>query len=110
MDEEEKRSAEAMKPLLPYVDFDEDDEVTKVRKIPWKRLTRIRTSNIYFSHRTHSQLEGLDCKTCHGEMKEATTPPTHVPIKVTMAWCMDCHRKKKLKKEPVSNMCNSCHR
>ena len=110
MDEDDKRSAEAKRALLSYVEIDDDDEIQSVKRIPWKRITEMKTSNIYFSHRTHSQIEKLECTACHGDMGTATEPAPHPVIKVTMKWCMDCHEERGATKESASNLCNACHR
>ncbi len=110
MDEADKKSMEAKRALLSFVEIDDDDEIESVKHIPWKRITEMKTSNIYFSHRTHSQIEKLDCKTCHGDMGTAEKPAPHPEIKVSMKWCMDCHKEKGVTKESASNLCNACHR
>ena len=110
MDEADKKSHAAKKALLDYVKIDDADEVESTRQIPWKRITEMNTSNIYFSHRTHSQVEKIECTVCHGDMGTASKPAPHPPIRVTMKWCMDCHRERGATKETASNECNACHR
>lgn len=42
----------------------------------------------YFSHSRHVNAD-IRCQTCHGEIETMAKP---VPIKITMGWCVNCHR------------------
>lgn len=110
LDESEKRTLGAKRALLTYVEIDDADEVKVTKQIPWKRITQVTTSNIYFSHRTHSQVEKIACETCHGDMGTASAPAPHALIAVTMKWCMDCHQERGAAEASASNLCNACHR
>lgn len=73
-------------------------------QIPWVRLTWL-PDHVYFSHRRHVAVAGIDCATCHGPMQVRTTPPARPLKTVSMSSCMDCHEKK-----GASLDCNACHR
>lgn len=74
-------------------------------EIPWRRLYAL-PPHVYFSHRRHTEIGGLECKECHGDMAELTAPPTEpVARTLTMTNCLDCHEARK-----VENDCNRCHR
>jgi hypothetical protein len=91
--------------LLEYVTFDESDEPVDVRPIPWKRVTRLPGSNIYFSHRTHTLVKKIACKVCHGEATEWEHPPPAPTVELSMNACLDCHHA-----ESATDNCVSCHR
>ncbi|MFQ5723008.1 MAG: cytochrome c3 family protein [Terriglobia bacterium] len=74
------------------------------QEIPWERVTRV-PRHVYFSHRRHVTLAGLECTDCHGPMETRTEPPRRPFRPVTMDACMDCHEQRK-----VDNDCNRCHR
>lgn len=46
---------------------------------------------VFFSHRQHVVAGKQECQTCHGEVQKMTTVSQFAPL--TMAWCIDCHRK-----------------
>ena len=73
-------------------------------EIPWKKVTRV-PRHVYFSHRRHVALAGLECVECHGPMETLTRPPRKPYQPVTMEACMDCHAQKEAR-----NDCNDCHR
>lgn len=72
--------------------------------IPWQQITRVPV-HVYFSHRRHVSLGGLECADCHGPMEKLTEPPRRSFHPVTMDRCMECHEQK-----GVRNDCNDCHR
>lgn len=73
-------------------------------ELRWAQLTRV-PAHVYFSHRRHVQVGGLDCATCHGAMEKATVPPSHPFRPPTMDACLGCH-----KSRGVRTDCNDCHR
>ncbi|MFQ6069435.1 MAG: cytochrome c3 family protein [Candidatus Aminicenantales bacterium] len=93
--EEPLGESEAEKKLVEYIQSG--------KEIEWKRLYRI-AEDVFFSHRRHVRLGGLECNICHGEIGKSKRPPLK-PEKITMKKCMRCHKKMK-----VSNDCISCHR
>lgn len=78
--------------------------VAKGISIPWQRVYSV-PDHVYFSHRRHVTKGGLDCKVCHGEVKELITPVSTQFLPTTMENCMKCHRE-----QNVTNDCLSCHR
>jgi hypothetical protein len=71
---------------------------------PWEQLARV-PEDVLFSHRRHTAIAEIECSKCHGMMQELEEPPTKVAIKLSMDFCMDCH-----KKEAADNDCIACHR
>lgn len=74
-------------------------------QIPWVRLY-VLPGHVYYSHRRHTKIAGLDCKVCHGDIGQSTTPPSQ-PIAATldMNRCIKCHIQTKAEYE-----CVRCHR
>ncbi len=70
----------------------------------WKQINQLPT-DVYFSHRTHAVSAGIDCANCHGEMQEATAPPSRPFFAWTMDACINCHRQQRATLD-----CNGCHR
>lgn len=75
----------------------------KGEEVPWRRLYQ-QADHVFFSHRRHVVLAGMDCKDCHGDIGQSEKPPTKPWVKMTMKWCMDCHTKTK-----ANNDCLACH-
>jgi c(7)-type cytochrome triheme protein len=71
------------------------------KEIPWRRMYQL-PKFVVFHHWIHIQ-SGVDCSVCHG-----LTGKKERPVKMVdrnyMAWCMDCHKKKK-----ANNDCYGCH-
>ncbi|RJP34278.1 MAG: hypothetical protein C4547_11190 [Phycisphaerales bacterium] len=76
----------------------------EIEDIPWHRVTGTR-HDVFFSHRRHVTVAGLDCRACHPDMPDRTEPPTRGPITISMDACLECHEKSK-----ASVDCVSCHR
>jgi cytochrome c2 len=51
----------------------------------------------YFNHAQHVTVAGLDCATCHGDVKDMDVVKQVSPL--TMGWCIDCHRTTEVKTE-----------
>jgi hypothetical protein len=98
--DEGDKEADAFQPkfasLMAFAKSDDD--------IPWHRVTRI-PEHVFFSHRTHVVVAELDCRECHAEMPDRTSPPTRGPIEMAMAECIECHAKKEADVD-----CIACHR
>jgi hypothetical protein len=89
----------------------ESPEEEKIREyaaegteIPWIRLTQL-ADHVYFSHRRHVKVAGVECSVCHGPMEMRTSPPTGPLKSISMSTCMECHEK-----TGASLDCNACHR
>lgn len=61
--------------------------------------------NVFYTHRRHTTIAGLDCVNCHGSIAEMTAPPDAPLIRITMEFCIDCHRE-----NGASEECTACHR
>ena len=77
--------------------------VNSGKEVEWQRLYQV-PEDVFFSHRRHVVLGNIECKICHGDIGESSTPPSK-PIRITMKKCMKCHEEK-----DVTNDCISCHR
>jgi hypothetical protein len=71
---------------------------------PWQPLPRV-PPHVYFSHRRHVQLAGLECAACHGPMDKATAPPRALFRPLNMDDCLRCHNERRARTD-----CNDCHR
>jgi hypothetical protein len=72
--------------------------------IPWSKVYWVE-DHVYFSHRRHTSVAGIECETCHGEVKSMAVPVSKPAVKITMDRCMECHWTL-----GASNDCDSCHR
>jgi hypothetical protein len=61
------------------------------RPIPWIRLTRV-APFVRFSHQRHVVVGLVECRSCHGDIAEATAPPAAPLVPISMQMCLDCHR------------------
>lgn len=78
--------------------------VEKGERILWTQVYHV-PSHVYFSHRRHVTLGKVDCETCHGKVKERTTPFVRPVVNLSMQFCIDCHKQHK-----VTTDCIACHR
>lgn len=71
----------------------------------WRRLYEL-SHTVYYSHRRHVKIAGIECETCHGDMG-AMIVPASAPVRrtLTMDGCMECHEQ-----SGVENDCAWCHR
>lgn len=67
----------------------------------WQRVT-ILPDFIYFTHRMHIRSK-VDCKECHGEVKDMHTVRTAVTM--NMGFCIDCHSQ-----HNATVDCVACHK
>jgi c(7)-type cytochrome triheme protein len=93
----------------PAGDHPDEPKVREYRKakteIPWVQVNR-NAGHVYFSHRVHVALAGLDCKDCHGDVAAWTVPPSHPQEDLhSMDACIDCHES-----EGASLDCAACHK
>lgn len=94
-DEAASESAEETR-LVEYVASGE--------RVPWRKIYRV-PEHVYFSHRRHTQLGGIECETCHGAVGEQVEPVGRPLVRLSMEHCMRCHQD-----SGVSNDCLLCHR
>ncbi len=70
----------------------------------FRKLFRL-PDNVFYTHRRHAGIAEIDCATCHGSIAQTTSPPALPPIRITMDFCLDCHRA-----SGASEECIACHR
>jgi hypothetical protein len=70
----------------------------------FKKLFRL-PSHVFYTHRRHVGIAGLECRNCHGAIAETERPPERPLVKIRMAFCLDCHRQR-----GQSVDCTACHR
>jgi len=73
-------------------------------QVPWAPLFR-KASHVFFPHRRHVVVAGLECSNCHADMGQRTSPPSSPPMWLKMQDCLDCHTANE-----VPNDCTRCHR
>ncbi len=74
------------------------------KTIAWVQVTQL-PDHVMFSHRRHTRLGGLQCESCHGDMKQRLTPPGRSPVRLDMTTCLSCHHR-----EGAAEDCAACHR
>ena len=70
----------------------------------FRKLFRM-PDHVYYSHREHVTIAGLECETCHGGVAATTAPPPTPLVRITMDTCVDCHARVDVKTD-----CTHCHR
>lgn len=90
--------------VIPYY-----PEIWKLRSywelrepVPWKRVYTL-PAHAYFNHQAHTVRAKMGCDPCHGKVETMERLKQETPM--TMAWCVDCHRK-----DNASTECWTCHR
>lgn len=78
--------------------------VAEKKEIAWVQITSV-PEQVYFSHRRHVSIGGVECQSCHGNVAAMSLPVSDQGTPVTMDACMNCHRQRK-----VTNDCLACHR
>ncbi len=64
--------------------------IEKNQPIEWIRVHNL-PDHAYFNHAQHTNVGGLACQNCHGEIEKMEIVQQVSPL--TMGWCIDCHRK-----------------
>ena len=64
--------------------------ILKDQPIEWVRIHNL-PDLAYFNHSQHTNVAGLACENCHGDIKNMEIVEQYSPL--TMGWCIDCHRK-----------------
>jgi len=82
--------------LMEYVNSD--------TPLPWQKVYWV-PDHVYFSHRRHTGIAGIECQACHGPIEEQEEPLTRPLVRLTMEHCMACHEQ-----TGTSNDCILCHR
>ncbi|MBP1225625.1 c-type cytochrome [Flavobacterium sp. 1355] len=68
----------------------------KTKPVKWVRIHNL-PDFVYFNHSQHVSVAGIECQTCHGPVQEFEIMKQY--SKLTMGWCVDCHRKTDVKME-----------
>ena len=71
--------------------------------LEWRRLFR-QPPHVFFSHRRHVVVAGMECAECHGDIGQSEAPPD-VREPLPMSTCIECHEQ-----QGVANGCAACHR
>ena len=100
------------------------DYARRGQPIPWVRVFKV-PEFTYFPHRPHVRA-GVACQTCHGPIERMSvvgaetgrTLPNDLmnlvglklaPPKLTMGWCINCHRAQNLRGANAPLDCVICH-
>ncbi len=63
--------------------------IEKNEPIKWVRVHNL-PDLAYFNHSQHTNVGGLECSNCHGEIEKMEVVQQRSSL--TMGWCIDCHR------------------
>lgn len=77
--------------IYAAIDFNPDTQTYGDNQTPieWVRVHNL-PDLAYFNHSQHVKVAGLECETCHGNIKEMEVVYQHA--RLTMGWCINCHR------------------
>lgn len=78
--------------------------VAQGRPVSFAKLFRL-PPHVFYTHRRHVGLGGLECRSCHGDIALTTRPPRRPLVNVQMGFCLDCHRR-----TGQTLDCIGCHR
>lgn len=82
----------------------------ETKEIIWNKV-HVLPDHVYFNHKQHVVIGGVDCKQCHGDMTKMTETAKVQPIEelnkvegnikltratLTMGWCIECHQEKEI--------------
>jgi mono/diheme cytochrome c family protein len=89
----------------------------ETKPIIWNKV-HVLPDHVYFNHKQHVVVGGIDCKQCHGDMTKETTARVmsveelnavegNVQLtraSFTMGWCIECHAEKEISNGPVNSV------
>ncbi len=81
-----------------------NEYVSKNKEIPWKRVYAM-PMHAYYPHVRHIKFAKLECKLCHGDVSTFDKPITKPFKRISMQFCIDCHKAYK-----ISIDCITCHK
>ncbi|MBI4516954.1 MAG: cytochrome c3 family protein [Deltaproteobacteria bacterium] len=94
--------------LAAFTDSPEEEKVRqyadKGEEIPWRRIYQL-PDHVYFSHRRHVAVAGVECGQCHGAVASLAVPASYPLVTQSMDWCLACHRTR-----GATQDCIHCHR
>ena len=90
-----KTESPEIKKIYAALDFDDATQTygENQKPIEWVRVHNL-PDLVYFNHAQHVSVGGVECQTCHGPIEEMEVVQQY--SKLTMGWCIDCHRKTEL--------------
>lgn len=77
-----KRESPEIQKIYRSLENDEPIQWVRVHNLP---------DLAYFNHAQHTNVGGLECTNCHGEINKMEVVEQRSSL--TMGWCIDCHRK-----------------
>ncbi len=77
-----KRESPEIQKIYRSLENDEPIQWVRVHNLP---------DLAYFNHSQHTNVGGLECTNCHGEINKMEVVEQRSSL--TMGWCIDCHRK-----------------
>jgi mono/diheme cytochrome c family protein len=99
---------------------DKNGNVITGDPIVWNKAHNL-PDHVFFSHKQHVNVGGVDCMQCHGDVKTYTlgrvstleeinalaadNPDKVIPLTkplLTMGWCIECHEQKKIEVGPTA--------
>lgn len=80
-------------------------DLAKLSPPPQFRKLFLFPNHVFYSHRRHVVVAKIPCETCHGAIAETSAPPKRPLVRITMQFCLDCHRRR-----GVTVDCIACHR
>jgi len=80
-------------------------ELAKLSRPPQFRKLFLFPNHVFYSHRRHVVVGKIPCQTCHGAIAETSAPPKRPLVRISMQFCLDCHRRR-----GVTEDCIECHR
>jgi len=81
----------------------------KKQPISWIRVNYL-PDFVYFTHKRHVLREGIECKTCHGEVEKMDV--VQRVYRLQMGWCVSCHQEKAKDGDELTKLkdCLTCHK
>lgn len=64
------------------------------KPVEWIQIHNL-PDHAFFSHQQHVVVGKVECQECHGKVEEMDVVEQHA--KLTMGWCINCHRKTEVK-------------
>lgn len=80
------------------------EHIKAEKPIPWRKVYWV-PEHVYFSHRRHTALAGIECEVCHGPIGERDQPVKRRLVEISMDGCLECHEE-----SGASTDCIHCHR
>ncbi len=84
--------------IYKALDYDPNTQTygSNPKPLVWNRVHNL-PDLAYFNHSQHVVVGKVQCQTCHGPVQEMTVAKQF--SRLTMGWCIDCHRRTKVQIE-----------